>query len=197
MTHAVRFVAVVAVLAALVLCRPVQAQTPDIDALRVRAEAGDAEAQYSLAFRYTAGLGTHPQDHAVAMRWYRLAADQGHAGAQYNLGARRAARAGSDNGSSVNWGVSDADWVRRIFEKAAFKANTTADRRTLIEAAIAIGETTPNFSMEEVLPLLRFVCKEKADFVEAHAIVSESDNREVNSLASEIRKMAIERGNNK
>ncbi len=104
MTHHLRFVAV-AVLTALALCVPVQAQTPEADALRVRAEAGDAEAQVNLAFMYTAGLGTHPQDDAEAMRWYRLAADQGHAGAQYNLGARRAARAGSDNGSSVHWGA--------------------------------------------------------------------------------------------
>ena len=36
MTHATRFVAV-AVLVALALCVPVQAQTPEIDALRVRA----------------------------------------------------------------------------------------------------------------------------------------------------------------
>ena len=49
MTHAVRIVAVVAVLTALALCGPVQAQTPEIDALRVRAEAGDAEARYNLA----------------------------------------------------------------------------------------------------------------------------------------------------
>ena len=40
MTHATRFVAV-AVLAALALCVPVQAQTPEIDALRARAEQGD------------------------------------------------------------------------------------------------------------------------------------------------------------
>jgi hypothetical protein len=39
MTHAVRFV--VAVLTALVLCAPAQAQTPEIDALRARAEQGD------------------------------------------------------------------------------------------------------------------------------------------------------------
>jgi hypothetical protein len=44
MTHAVRFIAVVGVLTALVLCVPVQAQTPEIDALRARAEAGSAEA---------------------------------------------------------------------------------------------------------------------------------------------------------
>ncbi|MEO2138918.1 MAG: tetratricopeptide repeat protein [Thermoleophilia bacterium] len=85
MTHATRFVAV-AVLVALALCGPVQAQTPAADALRVRAEAGDAEAQLNLGFRYAAGLGTHPQDHAEAVRWYRLAADQGNASAQYSLG---------------------------------------------------------------------------------------------------------------
>ena len=43
MTHAVRFVAV-AVLVALALCVPVQAQTPETDALRALAEPGDAEA---------------------------------------------------------------------------------------------------------------------------------------------------------
>ncbi len=41
MTHATRFVAAVAVLTALALCVPVQAQTPEIDALRARAEQGD------------------------------------------------------------------------------------------------------------------------------------------------------------
>ncbi len=63
MTHATRFVAA-AVLVALGLCVPVQAQTPGIDALRVRAEQGDAE----------------------AARWYRLAADQGNAEEQCSLG---------------------------------------------------------------------------------------------------------------
>ena len=61
MTHATRIVAV-AVLTALVLCVPVQAQTPEIDALRVRAEAGDAEAQNNLGviirLALTAARGT-------------------------------------------------------------------------------------------------------------------------------------------
>jgi len=48
MTHHLRFVAVVAVLTALALCVPVPAQTPEIDALRARAEAKDASAQVSL-----------------------------------------------------------------------------------------------------------------------------------------------------
>ena len=72
MTCIVRFVAV-AVLMALVVCVPVRAQMPLIDALRVRAEAGDAEAQVNLGVRYDNGLGV-PQDDAEVLRWYRLAA---------------------------------------------------------------------------------------------------------------------------
>ena len=79
MTHATRIVAAVAVLIALAVGAPVQAQTPEIDALRVRAEAGDAEAQYHFGNMYALGLGVFPQDDAEAMRWYRLAADKGFA----------------------------------------------------------------------------------------------------------------------
>ena len=86
MTHATRFVAV-AVLVALVLCVPVQAQTPEIDALRARAEQGDASAQHNLGVVHDYGQGV-PQDDAEAARWYRLAADQGLALAQVNLGVR-------------------------------------------------------------------------------------------------------------
>ena len=61
-----------------------QAQTPEIDALRVRAGAGDAEAQRNLGGMYRNGNGV-PQDNAEAARWYRLAADQGDVDAQINL----------------------------------------------------------------------------------------------------------------
>ena len=68
MTHATRFVAAVAAeLPALALCVPVQAQTPEIDALRARAEAGDAGAQNDLGFMYASGEGV-PEDEDV--RWY-------------------------------------------------------------------------------------------------------------------------------
>ena len=60
----------VVVLAALVLCVPVQAQTPEIDAMRARAEQGDADAQSDLGLRYAAGRGV-PEDDAEAVRWYR------------------------------------------------------------------------------------------------------------------------------
>ena len=42
-------------------------------------------AQCQLAVMYGNGTGV-PQDHAEAVRWYRLAADQGQARAQVNLG---------------------------------------------------------------------------------------------------------------
>ena len=84
MTHATRIVAV-AVLTALALCVPVQAQTPFVDALRARAEAGDAEAQLSLAVGYAIG-NIVAQNDAEAVRWYRRAANQGQADAQLSLG---------------------------------------------------------------------------------------------------------------
>ena len=71
MTHAVRFVAVVAVLTALAVGVPVQAQTPEIDALRVRAEAGEVVAQFLLGVAYATGRGVFPQDDAEAQRLAR------------------------------------------------------------------------------------------------------------------------------
>ena len=70
MTHVTRFVAVV-FLVALALCGPVPAQTPEIDALRVRAEAGNAVAQYNLALRYDIDQGV-PEDGTEAVRWGEL-----------------------------------------------------------------------------------------------------------------------------
>src|SRR5439155_255679 len=52
---------------------------------RVRAEQGDAKAQFRLGYIYYQGKGV-PQDYAEAVRWYRKAADQGDAKAQSDLG---------------------------------------------------------------------------------------------------------------
>jgi TPR repeat protein len=80
MTHATRFVAV---LVALVLLN-VSCEAPP--GTRARAEAGDADAQFSLGVMYRTGRGV-PQDDAEAVRWWRLAADQGRASAQYTVGS--------------------------------------------------------------------------------------------------------------
>jgi len=148
MTHATRFAAL-AILAALVLCVPVQAQTPEIDALRVRAEAGDAGAQFNLGLRYAVGAGV-PEDLAEAVRWYRLAADQGDASAHYNLGLRyengqgvpqddaeavRWYRLAADQGHAIgqyNLGVkyANGEGVPQDFVQAHMWANLAASRST-------------------------------------------------------------------
>jgi len=51
---------------------------------RSLAEAGDAEAQFSLGFCF-ASQGSEP-DYSQAAHWYQKAADQSHALAQFNLG---------------------------------------------------------------------------------------------------------------
>ena len=104
MTHYLRFVSAVAVLTALVLCVPLQAQTPEIDALRARAEAGVAEAQLDLGFMYANGRSV-PQDYEKAERWYWLAADQGHTTAQNGLGFMYENGAGvpQDDIEAVRW----------------------------------------------------------------------------------------------
>ena len=57
----------------------------DIAALRKKAEAGDAEAQYNLGECFLNGDGV-AKDMAEAVKWWRKAAEQGAVWAQYNLG---------------------------------------------------------------------------------------------------------------
>ena len=57
----------------------------DIANLRVKANAGDADAQYKLGYAYSEGQGV-PQDSAQASSWVRKAAEQGHAWACWNVG---------------------------------------------------------------------------------------------------------------
>ena len=59
-------------------------QDRDLEALRLAAEQGDAQAQYRLGAVYLDGVGAE-RDHAEALRWSRLAADQGHLGARSHL----------------------------------------------------------------------------------------------------------------
>ena len=55
---------------------PEPAQDDSIEALRSRANAGDADAQFSLGYMYETGEGV-PQDAVEAVAWYRRAAEQG------------------------------------------------------------------------------------------------------------------------
>ena len=91
------------------------AQT-DVEALRAKAEQGDAQAQFNLGFRYNNGEGV-PQDDAEAVKWYRLAAEQGHASAQNNLGVMY------DNGQGVPQDDAEAiKWYRLAAEQGVARA---------------------------------------------------------------------------
>ena len=68
-----------------VACKQSSTDTPEIAALSVKANAGDADAQHNLGSAYDLGQGV-PQDNAQAAAWFRKAAEQGHADAQHILG---------------------------------------------------------------------------------------------------------------
>jgi TPR repeat protein len=57
-----------------------------VEELKAKAEAGDAESEYRLGLCYFRGRGV-TKDEAVAFRWSRKAAEQNYAPAQNNLGA--------------------------------------------------------------------------------------------------------------
>lgn len=61
------------------------AQSPDFDALRRKAEAGDPKAQFDLAEAYSEGNGV-AKDFPQGMEWLKKSATQGYAGAQVVLG---------------------------------------------------------------------------------------------------------------
>ena len=63
----------------------IEAENKAFAETKVKAEAGDADAQNNLGVMYNEGKGVE-QDFKEAVKWYRKAADQGDATAQYNLG---------------------------------------------------------------------------------------------------------------
>jgi TPR repeat protein len=74
------------------------------EAARVRADQGDAQAQYDLGVSYAQGRGVR-RDHAEAVRWYRKAADQGYAKAQSKLASMYfyGKGVGQDYAESIRW----------------------------------------------------------------------------------------------
>ena len=70
----------------LLSCHVIYGQMTDaVHEILIKAEQGDAEAQYNLGVSYYNGEGV-AQDYAEAVKWWRKAAEQGYADAQYNLG---------------------------------------------------------------------------------------------------------------
>ena len=77
---------------------------------KIKAEKGDAAAQFALGLMYDVGQGV-PKDEAEAVKWIRKAADQEHARAQYNLGVMYADGQGvpKDEAEAVKWYRKAAD----------------------------------------------------------------------------------------
>jgi len=63
---------------------PERSPTSTPGSTRTDAAAGNAEAQFALAFSLVASPA--PQDYTQALEWYQKAADQNHRLAQFNLG---------------------------------------------------------------------------------------------------------------
>ena len=64
---------------------PIETLSPEIAALKEKANQGDPQAQFDLGWAYGEGEGV-AQDDSQSVHWYQLAANQGHANAQFNLG---------------------------------------------------------------------------------------------------------------
>ena len=121
--QAVLITIAVVVLSLSVLDLPVQAQdtpsTQELVDLRASAEAGDADAQTSLGWKYANGEGVQ-QDYAEAIVWFRLAAEQGDADAQNSLGVMY------DNGEGVPQDDAEAvAWYRLAAEQGYASAQNS------------------------------------------------------------------------
>ena len=91
-------------------------ETAEISALRVKANAGDASAQFNLGFAYDRGQDV-PQDYAQSVVWYRKAADQGEASAQFNLALMYA-----DGQGVPHDAAQEAAWFRKAAEQGHARA---------------------------------------------------------------------------
>ena len=87
-----------------------------IDALRKKAEQGNAEAQFSIGLAYAAGNGV-PKDPVEAIKWWQKSAVQGDAKAQLGLGLAYAAGAGV-----IKDPVESAQWYRKAAEQGFAEA---------------------------------------------------------------------------
>ena len=91
------------------------------EALRIRAENSDPEAQYEMGWRRAIGMGLAPND-SEALQWLRSAAEQGHRLAQNNLGARYA------TGDGVERDAAEAYfWFSQAAEQGDRKAAKNRD----------------------------------------------------------------------
>jgi TPR repeat protein len=106
--------------------------------LQKKADAGDAEAQFTLGEMYYKDEGV-PKDAVKAVEWYQKAAAQGHAEAQYNIGEMY------DRGEGVPKNYTKAvEWYKKAmesFQKAAAQGH--ADAQYYLGVMYYYGKSVP------------------------------------------------------
>ncbi len=123
--------------------------------LKVRAEKGDAEAQYNLGGWYLErqGVANYPE----AFKWINKAAEQGHPGAQTNLGFMYAQGLGvkRDNIEASNWYSQSAEQglLKAQYGLGLMYANGQGVKQDYIEAYkwLRIAATAGDNSSSRVL----------------------------------------------
>lgn len=112
---------------------PMTAESADV--LRAKAESGDAESQYELAYRLYHGTGI-TKDPVESVKWYKSAAEQGNLEAQFELGCLYG------NYHSVPGNEAIAfNWFRAAAERGLAKA-----QRNLGVMFLAGRGTTKNYA---------------------------------------------------
>src|ERR1043165_9947716 len=102
---------------------PVFAQQSDFNAIKTKAEKGDAKAQTELGQIYEVGQGVK-QDYAEAVKWYRKAAEQDYDEAENLLGDMYAGGLGVPNHSEAELDKEAANWYRKAAEQGNAKAQS-------------------------------------------------------------------------
>ncbi|AIZ56741.1 Sel1 repeat protein [Candidatus Methanoplasma termitum] len=103
----------------------------EVEKVKELAESGDADAQRELGLMYSDGVGVS-QDDALALKWWRLAADEGHVGGQNGLGWAFL------NGKGVKQDFATAvKWVKMAAEQGFAKAQMNM-------GLLCIGKGTSN-----------------------------------------------------
>ena len=109
-----------------------------VEALRLLAEQGDADAQTALGCLYAIGRGV-PQDDSEAAKWFRLAAEGGDPVGQSSLGARTltgevslktTAKRSSGFGLPLNKGMRRRSNLAIAYARGRGVLKTTAKRRS-------------------------------------------------------------------
>lgn len=115
-----------------IVVAPLSAQDQNLDAVRQKADAGDAIAQYDLARAYIAGTGV-AKDAQQGIAWLRKSAVQDYVGAEYALGRLYQQGVGlpKDPHEAANW-----------FRKAAKQQNKAAQDQ--LSGMLALGVITAN-----------------------------------------------------